>query len=146
MVVALMMALTGAMFFFVFLAEDLNALTEAERANLPVGLILRYVVAMGLGGALAGALLAGMFGRRGVLGWVLAGLGGILVTLVAGMLGSAVGMLPDLLADGWQMADLIPILFGLLVLPLAMAGKPFVAIVWLALIVATHVLAGRARR
>lgn len=144
--VALMMAITGAMFFFVFVAEDASNIPDLKWSDLPLGLILRYLLAMGLGGALAGALMAGLFGRGGIGGWALAALGGVLATLIAGLLGSATGIVPDLLADGWQVADLIPILFGLLVLPLAMAGKPLIALVWLALIVTTHLLAARARR
>lgn len=146
LIVAVMMALVGAMFFFVFLAEDIENMTNLEWADLPTGLVLRYIVAMGIGGAIAGFLLAGLFGRAGIGGWALAGIGGVLATLLAGLIGSAAGLLPDLLADGWQMADIIPIAFGLLVIPLAMVGKPLIALVWVALLGVTHVLAGRARR
>ena len=65
--------------------------------------------------------------------------------MVAGLLGSALGLLPDLLRDGWQMSDLVPILFGLAVLPLAFVGKPLLLVAWLGLIALTHVWARQAR-
>lgn len=144
-VVAGMMGLAGALFFFAFLLEDLPSGGEIDWGGLPWGLILRYVVAMGLGGALAGLVLAGMFGRRGVAGWVLALLAGLLAALVAGMFGSAIGQLPDQLVDGFQMAELIPVAFGLLVIPLSFAGQPLLPVVWLVLIFATHLWARRHR-
>ncbi len=143
--VAGVMALLGAMFFAVLLGDDVENFTGTEWADLPPALILRYLLAMGLGGALAGWLLAGMFGRAGVAGWAVAAIGGVIATCCAGLFGSAVGLLPDLLTDGWQISDLIPILFGLLVLPLSMAARPFLALGWVVLIVVTHVLAKRRR-
>jgi hypothetical protein len=140
-----MMALIGAVFFFAFLLEDVVGRSSVVWADLPWAVILRYVVAMVIGGALAGWLLAGSFGRRGVAGWLLALLGGALATTIAGLLGSAFGLLPDLLADGWEMADLIPIGYGLAVLPLAFAGVPLLSLAWLVLVALTHVLAKRAR-
>ncbi len=65
--------------------------------------------------------------------------------MIAGLLGSAMGLLPDLLRDGWQSADIIPILFGLAVLPLAFVGKPLLLAGWLGLIALTHVWARQAR-
>lgn len=145
-IVVLMMALVGAMFFFVFIAEDITNMTDLEWADLPWGLILRYVLAMGAGGALAGALAAGLFGRAGLLGWLLALLGGVIAVVLAGLMGSAIGLLPDLLRDGWQTADLIPVLFGLLVVPMAAAGEPLVGAALIGLIALTHFLARRRRR
>ncbi len=139
------MALIGAIFFVAFLLEDVVGRTDVAWENLPWGLIVRYVVAMTVGGAVAGWLAAGLFGRRGVSGWLLALLGGALATTAAGMLGSVVGLVPDLLADGWDMADLIPIGYGLAVLPLAFAGAPLLIIVWFGLVGIAHVLAARAR-
>ncbi|MDV7141952.1 hypothetical protein R3X27_04570 [Tropicimonas sp. TH_r6] len=143
--VAGLMALLGGVFFAVLLGDDVENFTGSEWADLPTALIVRYLVAMALGGALAGWLLAGMFGRGGIGGWAFAAIGGVLATCCAGLFGSAVGLLPDLLANGWQMADLIPILFGLLVVPLAMAARPFLALGWVVLIVVTHLLAKRRR-
>lgn len=139
-----MMAITGALFFSAFVLEDTTG-GGRDWANLPRGLAVRYLAAMAVGGAIAGWLLAGLFGRRGVLGWLLAVLGGIVASLVAGIFGSAVGLIPDLLADGFSMADLIPIAAGIIIVPLAFGGMPLLIPVWLALIVVTHVWARRAR-
>ncbi|SDL87709.1 hypothetical protein [Aliiruegeria lutimaris] len=144
-VVALMMALTGAMFLFFLLREDVQNFTALEWSDLPMALVLRYLVAMALGGALSGWLLAGFFGRAGVSGWALAGVGGVIATLLACLVGSAFGRLPELLADGWQLADLIPVMAGLLVPVFAMAGQPLIAAGWVVIVVLTHILAGRAR-
>lgn len=139
------MALIGAGLFFVLLAGDLPSLKIGHWSELPWRLIIRYIVTMSLGGGIAGWLLSGLFGRRGIAGWVLAALGAVLATMVAGLIGSALGQLPDLLRDGWQAADMIPIVFGLVVLPLAFAGKPLLFLAWAVLVGLTHVLASRAR-
>ena len=144
-VTAGMMALIGAGLFFVLLAGDLPGRESAEWDDLPTRLVVRYIVTMALGSAAAGWLLAGLFGRRGVGGWLLALVGAVVATMVAGLLGSALGLLPDLLRDGWQSADIIPILFGLAVLPLAFVGKPLLLAGWLGLIALTHVWARQAR-
>jgi hypothetical protein len=145
-IVTAMMAITGASFFAILVAEDVAGLAGDVRADLPWGLILRYLVAMAAGGAAVGALLAGWFGRRGIAGWLLALLAGVVCSCVAGLLGSAVGLLPDLLSDGWHTADAIPIAFGLLVVPLALIDQPVFLLLWLALVAATHLLALRVRR
>jgi hypothetical protein len=139
-----MMALVGAGFFSVFLLEDVLG-RGVNWGTLPWGLVLRYVVSMGLGGAFAGWLLSGTFGRRGASGWLLALLGGVLATTTAGLFGSAAGLLPDVLSDGWETADLVPIGFGLAVLPLAFAGQPLVFLAWLGCVLITHVWARRSR-
>lgn len=144
-VATVMMAVVGAVFFSIFLLEDVGE-TGLVASELPWALVLRYVLAMGLGGGLAGWLLAGLFGRGGVSGWVLALVGCALATMVAGLFGSAVGLLPDMLADGWETSDLIAIGFGLAVLPLAFAGQPLVLAAWLALTILTHLWVRRARR
>jgi hypothetical protein len=139
-----MMAATGAGFFFIFVLQDLTA-GVVRWSDLPAGLVVRYIVAMGLGGGVAGWLLAGLFGRRGLAGWPLAILGGIVATTVSGLLGSAVAFLPDVLADGWDVVDVIPIVYGLAIVPLTFAARPTLFFVWLALIVATHLWARHAR-
>ncbi|WP_416930094.1 hypothetical protein [Tropicimonas sp.] len=154
-VVALMMALTGALFFFAFMADDARQMRADGMVALPWGLMWRYLLAMAAGGGLTGAALAGAFGRGGAGGWLLALLAGIAATLIAGLVGSTVGMLPDLLADGWQGRDLIPVAAGLLVVPFALAGEirvfgawlPGIWLlpVWLALICLTHLWARRLR-
>lgn len=140
-----MMALTGAAAFIAFSAEDLAGLSPEQRSALPFALIARYIGAMAIGGALSGWLLSGLFGRRRVRGWVLAVAAGLFATLVAGLFGSALGLLPDVLADGWDPGDLIAILAGLLVLPLAAAAQPHLLLPWLGLVALTHLWAGRAR-
>lgn len=145
-VATLMMALTGVFLFAALLAEDVLALDAEQRAAVPWLLAARYVLAMAAGGALSGWLLSGLFGRRGVAGWILALLGGTVASLVAGLLGSAVGLLPDLIADGWDMGDLIAIGSGALVLPLSLAGQTLLFLIWLALLLATHVLTRQRRQ
>lgn len=145
LVTAAVMALVGVMFLFFVLEEDVRNKSVAAWPDLPAGLILRYLVAMALGGAISGWLLAGLFGRNGILGWMLAAIGGVLATHAAGLIGSALGRAPDLLADGWQMADLVSITTGLLIPVFAMADHALIAVAWLALIVVAHLLAGRAR-
>ncbi|MBE9636797.1 hypothetical protein [Salipiger mangrovisoli] len=144
-VTTLMMALIGVMLIAAFMAEDAAAKGDVTWADLPKGLMLRYLLAMAIGGALAGWLLSGMFGRRGVGGFMLGFLGSVIATLVAGLFGSAAGLLPDLLRDGWSSADLIPVLYGLAVLPLAFAGQPLLFVGWLVLMLLTHLWARRIR-
>ena len=69
---ALMMAVVGVLIFTVLLVEDVGLLPQDASASLPWGLIGQYAVAMAMGGALAGALLSGLFGRGGAGGWFLA--------------------------------------------------------------------------
>ena len=141
-----MMALLGGIFFSAFLLEDLAASGEQNWSDMEMALIFRYVVAMIFGGALAGVLLSGIYGRAGVLGWILAFSGGVCAALIAGILGSAAGLLPNLLSDGWQSTDLISIAFGALVAPLAAATHPWLLLVWVIIVAATHVLCRRKRQ
>lgn len=141
-----MMALTAAVFFFVFVYQDIRNLPQETMGAVPWGLILRYALAMTAGGALAGALFCGLFGRSGILGWLLSFVGGILATSLAGLLGSTIAELPTLLATGWSSAALVPIFSGLLVLPFAVAEQPVLALVLIGLVGLTHVLIGKQRR
>lgn len=142
---ALCLAVTCVLFFFLFVLEDLSPATQTDQPDPPWGLLARYAVAMAAGGALAGLVSAGLFGRAGATGAILALIGGVVATLIAGALGSAMGLLPDMVAGGMQSQDLIAIAFGLFVVPLAIAEKPALAVVWVGLILATH-LAVRAQR
>ena len=56
-IAALMMALTGAFLFGAFVLEDIAQRPDVPAGDLPWGLMLRYGVAMALGGALAGLLV-----------------------------------------------------------------------------------------
>lgn len=143
--VAGVLSLASLLLFLVFDFEDIGQLEGVDWSNLPVGLIARYAIAMGLGGALAGYILSGFFGRFGFFGWLLAFVGGLLVATIAGVLGSAIGLAPDLLADGIQARDLIPIGAGALVLPLAVVEWPIVVVIWVALIFTAHLIARRSR-
>ncbi len=143
---ALMMALNGLFFFFAFTIQDLRASETLSARSLPQALVIRYILAMAVGGAVAGLLTAGMFGRGGFGGWFLALLAGIVASVFAGMFGSAFGTVPELLKDGWHGRDFVPILFGALILPLAAAVRPTLLIVWLVLVLLTHAWARKARR
>jgi hypothetical protein len=107
--------------------------------------MLGYVAAMAIGGALAGYLLAGAFGRHGPFGWLLAMFGGTVATTFGGVAGSFLGMLPDLLTNGAQAGSVVAIGAGALVLPFALTGWPALIVLWFALVVATHVQARRHR-
>ncbi len=144
-VTTLMMALIGVLLIAAFMAEDVIAQGGLTWADLPKGLMLRYLLAMAIGGALSGWLLAGMFGRSGLGGFVIGFLGAVIATLVAGLFGSAAGLLPDLLRDGWSSSDLIPIFYGLAALPLAFAGQPLLFVGWLVVMLLTHLWARRVR-
>ncbi|MGR3803652.1 hypothetical protein [Marinibacterium profundimaris] len=143
--VTIMMAITGAAFFFGFLTEELGHVTPEQAQSVPQELIIRYIVAMAIGGALSGLVCAGLFGRHGVGGWVLGLLGAVLASLLAGLIGSAIGQVPDMAAGGFNMTEVISIAFGLVLIPLAMAGRPVMIAVWAVLMVVTHLLARRAR-
>lgn len=146
LIVVLMMAISGAVFFFAFLAEDLGGPSGITLSDIPTGLLLRYIFAMAAGGALAGFLLSGWFGRRGFLGGVLALLGAIVAALIAGLFGSAIGLAPDILADGWQMKDIIPIGMGAAIVPLAFVSQPILLLPWLTLLVITQIWTKAARQ
>ena len=139
------MALSSALLFVVLLFEDVSDLVGAASTDLPWGLVLRYVLAMALAGAAMGAVLSGLFGRHGVVGWALAVVAGIVVATLSGMLGSLFGGLPDLLERGWRRADLIPLIAGAMVLPWAVAGWTWLLGIWLALVAFAHVRARRIR-
>ena len=134
--VAAVMAVIGIVLFATVLYDDVPSNSEAR-----TGLVIRYALAMALGGALAGYLLARLFGRTGVVGWVLAVFGGGLASIVAGLAGSLIGLLPELLSDGWHSTDMIAIASGILILPFALNDGLFVALVWIGLVLGAHIWA-----
>lgn len=134
------MAVIGASLFLLFLSRDLPAGLSDDWARQNIGLVARYVIAMTVGGAIMGYLLAPMFGRAGIGGLIASLLGGVLSTFIAGAFGSLIGLLPDLLVNGWQSSDLVAILFGFAVLPLAAAENLGSSLVWLAMVFGAHVL------
>lgn len=139
------MALAGCLLFCAFLLEDAVEISAVDWAALPWGLIARYIVAMALGGALAGWLAGGLFGRAGLVGWLLSGLGAVLAAVSSGLFGSFFGLMPDMLRDGLQLGDAIAVGFGALVLPLAAYGHPWLLLGWLLLVVLAHLWACRQR-
>jgi hypothetical protein len=143
---ALMMAVVGVLIFSVLLVGDMSLLPADASTAVPWALVIRYGVAMAIGGALAGAALAGMFGRAGVGGWLLSLLAGAIASVVAGLLGSAVGLAPDLLRDGFQTGDMIAVGFGAFLAPIALIESWGHLAVWVGLIALTHLLCGKARR
>lgn len=144
-VAALMMALTSAVLFGAFVIQDIRIHPELAPQDLPWGLIIRYGLAMILGGALAGLVFCGLFGRGAIGGWVVALLGGIIAVSVSGLFGSAFGLLPDMLSDGFSVSEAVQIGAGLLVLPLSATEEPILIPIVAGLIAATHILCKRQR-
>jgi energy-converting hydrogenase Eha subunit A len=141
-----MMALIGALLFGAFVLQDLRSVPRENMADVPWDLVLRYSIAMIVGGALAGIMFCGLFGRRGIIGWCLAMIGGVIASLLSGVLGSVFGLLPELLADGFSPSDVVQVGAGLFVLPLAVAEQPALLLAFFVLVGATHVLCRRARQ
>lgn len=146
LIVAVMMAIAGAVFFYEFFRDDMANLSESAQADVSSALVIRYLVALAIGGAVAGAITAGLFGRNGVAGWAVAFLGAVLASLLTGLIGSAIGRFPDLIADGFGLNDVVAIGFGLVLIPLSMVDRPTLFAAWLVLMVATHLWARSARR
>ena len=135
------LALASMVLFMVLVFEDVRAFQDADWHQLPLALVARYAVAMGLAGALVGYSLYGMFGKSGLKGWALALVGGFLVATIAGIVGSAVGLVPDLIADGPRTGAIIAIFAGALVLPLALIGWPLLLLIWIVLVSLAHIIA-----
>lgn len=140
-----MMALIGCLLFIAFFMEDVLGSEALSWSNQPWPLVFRYVVAMAIGGALAGFLTTGLFGRRGILGWILAALGGLFAAFIAGLFGSLAGQVPDLLASGWSSTGMVSVAFGALIAPLAFVGQPMILVGWLVLVALTHLWVRRSR-
>ncbi|MDW4498548.1 hypothetical protein R5H30_11190 [Sulfitobacter sp. D35] len=152
-IAALMMALSGLFFFLALLMQDMRALDSLNRETVPIGLMLRYAVAMALGGALAGYLTSALFGRgafggllRSFGGYLLAIVAGIVASIFAGAFGAAFGEVPELLRDGYHTRDLVPIAGGAVILAFVAAGRPVLLLVWFGIVIATHVWTRKARR
>lgn len=133
------MAFVGVILFVTVVHSDLAAISESRSANAPTGLIIRYALAMAIGGALAGYVLSRLFGRAGIMGWILALIGGLLATIGSGLIGSLFGRLPELLSDGFQMGDLIAVAAGMLIPLFALGDDGWLTLVWLIMILAAHV-------
>lgn len=141
-IVALGAAVLAGGFVSAFLAvEGRGVEMTGDLRAFAVGTLLGHVG----GGALVGFALAGLFGRRGVAGWGLAVLGGALVTLLGGLLGTAVETVPALLRAGSVVAEMIRVAAGMAVTPLAIVSAPWLGAVWAAGVAAIHLAAGAAR-
>ncbi len=143
---ALMMALLGAFLFVAVVMQDIRRHPEIAPGDFPWGLMIRYFIAMILGGALSGFVFSGLFGRSSIFGWLLSFLSGVIAAAFSGLIGSAIGLLPDMIADGLSTGELIQIGAGLLVLPFSIAEKPWLAIPVVALLLVTHVWCRSARQ
>ncbi|MEE4120560.1 MAG: hypothetical protein V2I65_16285 [Paracoccaceae bacterium] len=141
-IVAAGMAALAALFAFLFLYGDRQAATGATGAWLFVGEVILF---HGAGGLVAGTVLAGLMGRRGTAGWPLAALGGILATLLAGLIGGLLSSLPALLSGVSLVTEAIRIGAAMLVTPLAVAAVPRLGAVWAVAMAALHLLARAAR-
>ena len=144
--VAMVMAILTTGLFVTVLYDDLALLADAEASDVPTDLIVRYAIAMALGGAASGFVLGGHFGRAGVFGWIRAFLAGVLASLLAGLAGSLIGLLPERLADGWQIGDLLAVLAGTFILPFALNDWPALILVWLGLIFVAHLWVQKSRQ
>ena len=142
--VALVIAVTCALTFAIVPIEDTAAFDDMSVGDLPWGLILRYMLTSALGGLIAGYLLAGLFGRRGAVGWILALIGGGLAMLLAGLLGSFFGWIPDTFSEAGAPSPLVAVPAGALIPIFAFVGRPILFLVWIAVVLATHTLSARA--
>ncbi|KPQ17542.1 MAG: hypothetical protein HLUCCA09_01580 [Rhodobacteraceae bacterium HLUCCA09] len=141
-IVAAGMAGLAALFAFLFLYGDRQAATGASGAWPFVGEVILF---HGAGGLVAGAALAGLFGRRGAAGWPLAALGGMLAALLAGLIGGLLSSVPALLSGVSLVTEAIRVGAATVVTPLAVATVPWLGAVWAAAIAALHLLALAAR-
>ena len=138
-VIAVLLGVTGAVSMALI---HLEAIPGAFRPDeLPFLLI--YAAA---GATVAGAIVAPMFGRRGLWGWALAALGGFLATALGAYLGGAAYFTVNSVfpVAGGEPLTLIQIplmsLFASSVV-IASLGIPVVLAVWGALMAATHAVA-----
>ncbi|MEO1681602.1 MAG: hypothetical protein AAFU80_25955 [Pseudomonadota bacterium] len=98
------------------------------------------------GGFVAGWLLGGTFGRLGIAGWPLALVGGVLASLLAGLIGAAIASLPGMVGGISIGSQIVQVGVGVLVTPLAIEGAPWFGIAWLIAVLVLHVLVRRVRR
>jgi hypothetical protein len=134
---ALVWGVTLALFAAFFALQDW-ARWQAAPATI-LGRIGVFAACHGLGGAVAGALADGLFGRAGAAGWALALLGGVAVTIAGGLLGGAVfGLLGTPGAGAPLVEGAIRVGMGPLTVPLAVAQRPALAAIWLVGIVAAR--------
>ncbi|WP_116131119.1 hypothetical protein [Tropicimonas sp. IMCC34043] len=142
--VALVSALAMAGFAVLFLLQERPE--DLSTVDGLWGFVFGRLLFQAIGGAAAGWLLAGLFGRRGIQGLALALIGGVLVTLLAGLIGGVLVGIPGLLRQGFAAPVLIRMGMESLIVPMAGAGRPLVWAAWGGTVILTHLLAWLARR
>lgn len=142
-VAAVALAALACLMAFFFLYADRNAAAGAEGLW---AFVTEVLLGHAAGGFVAGWLLAGLFGRRGVPGWGLALLGAVLASLLAGLVGGIIATLPALMSGTSMVSAAIRAGAGALVTPLAIAGAPWLGAVWLAGIAGLHLTARALRQ
>jgi len=146
LITSIMMGGISTILFGTVVYNDLSALPETGYLEVPKGLIFRYFVAMALGGIFLGNLLVNLFGKAGVLGWILALGAGAIVTFGAGLIGSLIGLLPDQLSNGFQATDLIAVAAGALIVPFALSDNTWLFLFFPALIIIIHLWVKKLRK
>ena len=142
---ALIWAATLAFFAVAFALQDRASWPEG--ATGPIwGEVAILAATQAAGGAIAGYLLATLFGRRGVIGWVVATVGAIVVCLLGGLLGGALFGLREMIGGGNELIQgLIRLGLGPLNAPLAIAETPSLAAVLAAATGLAHLMIQRVR-
>ncbi len=138
----------GALAFFALAFTLQDRAVWPEDAVRVIGAdIAHFTASQALGGALAGFLLAGLFGRGGAAGWLLSILGAILALLLGSLAGGAIFGLREILSGGQDLVlGLIRVGMGPLGILFASAQAPLLG---LALVLSTafaHLVARRLRR
>ncbi|MEM0908482.1 MAG: hypothetical protein AAGJ94_14025 [Pseudomonadota bacterium] len=137
----------AALFAAAFGLVAIVLLYEDHQSGEGVVLFAAELIAFyAVGGAIAGLLSAPLFGHGGLSGWVRAIVGGLVVTVLGGMLGGALAATPTMVMN----QSLLPLAMGLALgtvsLPLAAPQAPLTVPLWLGVIIAAHVIARAARR
>lgn len=119
-------------------AVDQDVLAQAFRTSL---------IGQAAAGFIVGLLLAFLFGRGGLFGWILAIVAGGLVSVVAGAVGTGLSDLivsrdtSSLVID--RLSDLSA---GAFVVPMSIAEAPVLGFLWLTLVGGIHTAVGWARQ
>ncbi|NRA99525.1 MAG: hypothetical protein HRU32_06850 [Rhodobacteraceae bacterium] len=108
------------------------------------GLGLWVAIAHGLGGALAGWLMAGSFGRAGIGGWIISLFAVITIILLGGLAGGVMIAVQGMITAGDTVLQAgIRGIIGALAAPVAMANLPGLWLLPPVLTVLAHLLAQR---
>jgi len=144
---ALVWGATLALFAALFALQDWASFEALPAAPATIlGRTAGYAACHGLGGAAAGWLAAGLFGRDGIAGWALAVIGGLAVTLLGGLVGGAIFGLLGASGVGAPLVEgAIRVGMGPLNVPLAVAQRPALAAIWIVAVAAAHLWRRAAR-